>query len=206
MPNQRAMLDAAFWGHRETVRELLEQEPALARAASAGEHYEAGVTALHLAACGGHLEVACFLIAAGADVNAVVKDGTPLSIAVWEGHLELVEFLLVHGANPRATAPNGETALHLAAYKGNVAAGRLLIARGALVNCRTTTGTTDIFITSPPVCGESPLHLAAAYGHREFVELLLAHGADCRIRDHTGQTPANWAARHHQNELVRLLS
>jgi ankyrin repeat protein len=63
-----------------------------------------------------------------------------------------------------------------------------------------------MFITSPPVCGEAPLHLAAAYGHREFVQLLLQSGAQKQIRDHTGQTPANWAARYHQNELIRLLT
>src|SRR3712207_3388254 len=112
MSDQRAMLDAAFWGHLQTVRELVERDPALARAMSAGEHYEAGVTALHLAACGGHLEVARTLIGAGAEVNAVARDGTPLSVAVWEGHLELVELLLAYGADPRAAAPNGETALH----------------------------------------------------------------------------------------------
>jgi uncharacterized protein len=206
MSEQRAMLDAAFWGDLPKVQALLERDPELAHATSGGEHYEVGVTALHLACSGGHADVARALVAAGADVNAMAKDGAPLSIAVWEGHGELVEFLLAHGSDPRLSASNGETALHAAAYKGNVAAGSLLIARGADVNARTTTGTTDMFITSPPVCGEAPLHLAAAYGHREFVQLLLQSGAQKQIRDHTGQTPANWAARHHQNELIRLLT
>jgi uncharacterized protein len=206
MSDQRAMLDAAFWGDLPKLQELLERDAALARAASAGDHYEAGVTALHLAVCGGHLEAARALVAAGADVNAIAKDGSPLSVAVWEGHLGVIEFLLAHCADPRAAAANGETALHAAAYKGNVEAGTRLIAHGAEVNGRTTTGTTDMFITSPPVCGESPLHLAAAYGHREFVQLLLQSGARKDLRDHTGQTPAHWAARHHQNELIRLLT
>ena len=204
--DQRAILDAAFWGDLPKVHELLGEDSSLANAASAGDHYEAGVTALHLAACGGHLEVARALLAASAHVNAMARDGSPLSVAVWEGKTELVALLLEHGANARAGATNGETALHAAAYKGNVEAGRLLIAHGADVNCRTTHGTTDMFITSPPVCGETPLHLAAAYGHREFVELLLAGGADRKIQDHTGQTPVHWAARHHQHELIKVLS
>jgi uncharacterized protein len=206
MSEQRAMLDAAFWGDLPKVQALLERDPGLACATSDGEHYEVGATALHLACSGGHAGVVRALVAAGVEVNAMARDGSPLSIAVWEGHIELVEFLLAHGGDPRLRAPNGETALHVAAYKGNEAAGALLIARGADVNARTTTGTTDMFITSPPVCGEAPLHLAAAYGHREFVQLLLQSGAQKQIRDHTGQTPANWAARYHQNELIRLLT
>lgn len=70
------------------MQELLAKEPSLAAARSAGDHYEAGVTPLHLAACGGHLEVARKLAAAGADVNALAKDGSPLSMAVWEGKRE----------------------------------------------------------------------------------------------------------------------
>src|SRR5215210_8339063 len=94
MSEQRAILDAAFWGDLPTVQGLLERDPSLARTASGGDPYEAGVTALHLAACGGHLSVARVLVTAGADVNAVARDGTPLSMAVWEGHEELIRLLL----------------------------------------------------------------------------------------------------------------
>ena len=206
MSDQRAILDAAFWGDLQRVQALLAQDPSLAKARSPGDHYETGVTALHLAACGGHLEVARALVEAGAGVNAIAKDGSPLSMAVWEGKRELVVFLLQAGADSGACAANGETALHAAAYKGDLEAARLLIAHGAPVNCRTTCGTTDLFVTSPPVCGESPLHLAAAYGHREIVELLLASGADREIQDHTGQKPVHWADRHRRHELIKLLS
>jgi len=80
-----------------------------------------------------------------------------------------------------------------------------LIEKGAIINCQTTSGTTDFFQTSPPVCGESPLHLAAAYGHQGFVELLLHSGADINIKDHTGQTPKHWAARYGKDQLINLL-
>lgn len=206
MSDSRAILDAAFWGDLPKLQGLLGQDSSLANAASAGDHYETGVTPLHLAACGGHLAVAQALLAAGAAVNAMARDGSPLSVAVWEGKTALVALLLKQGATARASAPNGETALHAAAYKGSVETGRLLIAHGADVNCRTTHGTTDMFITSPPVCGETPLHLAAAYGHREFIDLLLASGADRKIQDHTGQTAVHWAARYHRHELIKVLS
>src|SRR5712692_11221851 len=111
MSDQRAILDAAFWGDLQRVQELLAQDPSLAKVQSPGDHYEAGVTALHLAPCGGHLEVTRALVEAGAGVNAIAKDGSPLSMAGWEGNRELAVFLLQAGADPGATAANGETAL-----------------------------------------------------------------------------------------------
>ena len=112
MSDQRAILDAAFWGDLPKVEELLATAPSLTNASSAGDHYEAGMTALHLAACGGHLDVARALLAAGAEVNVMARDGSPLSVAVWEGKPELVALLLENGANARAGVSNGETALH----------------------------------------------------------------------------------------------
>ena len=52
-------------------------------------------TALTLACCGGFLEVADFLIKAGADIE--LGCSTPLMEAAQEGHLELVKYLLEQG-------------------------------------------------------------------------------------------------------------
>lgn len=52
-------------------------------------------TALTLACCGGFLEVADFLIKAGADIE--LGCSTPLMEASQEGHLELVKYLLRSG-------------------------------------------------------------------------------------------------------------
>ena len=49
-------------------------------------------TALTLACCGGFLDVADFLITAGADIE--LGCSTPLMEAAQEGHLELVKYLL----------------------------------------------------------------------------------------------------------------
>lgn len=48
-----------------------------------------------LACCGGFLEVADFLIKAGADIE--LGCSTPLMEAAQEGHLELVKYLLTAG-------------------------------------------------------------------------------------------------------------
>lgn len=54
-------------------------------------------TALTLACCGGFLDVADFLIKAGADNE--LGCSTPLMEAAQEGHLELVKYLLKAGKN-----------------------------------------------------------------------------------------------------------
>lgn len=56
-------------------------------------------TALTLACCGGFLEVADFLIKAGADIE--LGCSTPLMEAAQEGHLELVKYLLAAGEQRR---------------------------------------------------------------------------------------------------------
>ena len=57
-------------------------------------------TALTLACCGGFLEVADFLIKAGADLE--LGASTPLMEASQEGHLELVRYMLEAGASVAA--------------------------------------------------------------------------------------------------------
>ncbi len=202
--NQSEILAASYEGAIDKVKNLLWQNPELARMQGSPDHWE-GATPLTLAALGGHLEIAALLIEQGANVNPVSQDGSALLMAVWGDHLPMVQRLLEYGADPNRASASGETPLMAAAYKGFTEIGQWLIEKGAILNCQTTGGTTDFFQTSPPVCGESPLHLAAAYGHKSFVELLLHHGADRNITDHTGQTPKNWAARYGNIDLIESL-
>ena len=73
--------------------------PSFAAADINGQTEETQETALTLACCGGFLEVADFLIKAGADIEAGAS--TPLMEASQEGHLELVRFELPPSARPR---------------------------------------------------------------------------------------------------------
>lgn len=76
-----------------------------------------GWTPLHLAAFFGHLEAARLLLAEGADVKAVSRNGmknTPLHAATAGRHGELALLLLQHGADPAALDAGGYTPLQIA--------------------------------------------------------------------------------------------
>lgn len=91
-------------------------------------------TALTLACCGGFLEVADFLIKAGADVE--LGASTPLMEAAQEGHLDLVRYLLESTSDVHAQTQTGDTALTYACENGHTDVADLLLQYGAdLVRC-----------------------------------------------------------------------
>jgi ankyrin repeat protein len=68
------------------------------------------------------------------------------------------------------------TALHIAAFLGELDIVEYLIGRGANIAAQNPTGVT-------------PLHTAANGGHLEVVKFLVAHGADVKVRDRGNVTP-----------------
>ncbi len=68
MNEVKMLIDAAASGDVESVRAVLQSHPELIN-----EKDDAGATALHYAALGGHREVARLLVQHGADINA--RDG-----------------------------------------------------------------------------------------------------------------------------------
>lgn len=78
------------------------------------EKAHTGITALMRCVneIGDNRKMASFLIKAGADVNAVDKDGrTALMDAAWYGDLEMVKLLVEHGADIELEAENGDYAI-----------------------------------------------------------------------------------------------
>ena len=70
---------------------------------------------IHEAAIHGDLEVVKYLVAKGADVNAMHRGGlTPLMTAATRGRLDVVKFLVDKGADVNARGNDGETPLTLA--------------------------------------------------------------------------------------------
>lgn len=121
-----------------------------------------GCTPLHFA---NSKDVAEFLIAGGADVNAMNNSAsTPLHYAAWRGDTDVVEMLLARGVDVNAKNRFGLTPLHRATAAGLSDVAVLLIAEGADVNARDKNGRTV-------------LQWARKKGHNEIVELLRKHGA-----------------------------
>ena len=97
-----------------------------------------------------------------------------------------------NGANAQTCAQDGTTAMHHAAFSGQVDALRSLLAAGADVNAVTKDR-------------ETPLMVAVTCGHTEAVRFLLANGADSDIRDANGLTASQRALRQAKQGLKETL-
>ncbi len=141
----------------------------------------AGATALHRAAAGNHADLIPILVAAGADLEARSTRRTPLMLAAVGAGGKTVTALLDAGANPTAGDRGffGATALHIAAYNGNVEAIDALLAAGVDIDIKEGTQGT-------------PLIYAAIRGQTEAVQHLVDLGADLTARDNSGLTALGW--------------
>ncbi|URD72767.1 E3 ubiquitin-protein ligase [Musa troglodytarum] len=144
----KRLMTAARDGDVEEARMLLEMRPALAKHSTFG-----GLSSpLHVAAAGGHSEIAMMLLKHGADVNSrniygrpsdlysslnhsrslnlsALHFKTPLMEACNNGYWEVVQTLLLYKCNvSRAEYLSGWTALHFAAQGGHIPCIRLLAA------------------------------------------------------------------------------
>jgi ankyrin len=134
------------------------------------------------------------LLAAGADVNGLGRDGTPaLHYAVRVGDTDIARMLIDAGADARLANRLGLTPLALAASGGDAAMVGLLIGAGADVNAEDP-------------AGETPLMLAARAGTVAAVRVLLDAGATIDAPDRTyQQTALMVAVRENRPGVVRLL-
>lgn len=130
-------------------------------------------------------------LARGANPNA--RDGSGETALIVAMRFEAFRVASVLMQQPRidleAQAPNGNTALMMAAFRGNQAAVQEMLARGAKVE-------------QP---GWTALHYAAASGSTGIAALLLQRGAHVDAESPSGMTSLMLAAREGQEKAVMFL-
>jgi ankyrin repeat protein len=200
------------------IKEMIQNSPDLINA----KPDSGGMTPLQAAAASGHLKVAQYLVASGAEINP--RGMTPLMYAAQNGHNAMVEFLMSKGANVNATVDTGKTALHYAAQHGFKIVVETLLNHGAEVNARDKDGTTPLFyaaeVGSRPIVelllkkgadanlashNTSPLLRTVFNKHPDCAELLIAHKAEVNFKDDQGFTPLLAAAANDDIASAKLL-
>lgn len=151
------IFEASATGKINNVIRQLARDPQLVNA-----HSEDGFHPLGLASYFGHLELAEYLIKAGAPINSPSRNGlkaAPIQSAAAAGHEKVVQMLLQLRADPNVREGNGYTPLHAAAQNKDVEMIRTLIYGGA-----------DITLVGSD--GKSPLDLAVETGDKETIAVL----------------------------------
>ena len=158
-----------------------------------------GSTPLLFAARVGDVESARILLAAGADVDDALPDGTSALVeAAHSGHQAVGVLLLEKGADANGAAV-GYTALHAAVLRSGLDLVKALLAHGADPNAPITKGTpvrrnSEDFELPATLVGATPYVLAAKFLEVDIMRVLAAGGADPRRPMKTGVTPLMAAA------------
>ncbi len=131
------------------------------------------------------------LIQRGFDVNSRSEQGQTAFVVALRAESFKVADLLLRNASFQVDALNGagETALMLAALKGQTEWVKRLLDKGAAVNRD----------------GWTPLHYAATGPEAGLVKLLLERGAMINARSPNGSTALMMAARYGNEESVKVL-
>lgn len=117
---------------------------------------------------------------------------SPVADAAMQRDNTLAAALIETGADVNLAQADGATALHWAAYHGNVSLAGLLLDAGADASAANRNGST-------------PMWLAASQGDAAMIEALLGGGADANEELPLGRRPLMLAARSGVVDAVRVL-
>ncbi len=151
---------------------------------------KAGMTALSLAAQGGHLDIFYMLLAAGASLDCQKVTNHPFTLSVKEGHRPLVHRLLPAMSETASCQTILEESLNYALLNGREDIADLLLKTG---------------VSYGNAGGQSPLVLMAAKADNHLVSRLVNSGIDVNAVDEYGQTALMLAARHCNLEGIKSL-
>ncbi|MBM3776749.1 MAG: hypothetical protein FJW23_00730 [Acidimicrobiia bacterium] len=201
-----ALLVATHSNHPEMALFLLDQgaDPNLGTA---------GYTALHTAILHGQTGVVKALVARGADINAIVEQGTPTrrssadhaitgyevgATPIWLAaryrYPDIMRVLAAAGALPgRSELADGASLLH-AAVQGSIPTIQPFeedpsVGRAAMLEAVTVALDAGAAVDAVDKDGNTALHLAASRGQDQVVRLLVERGAAIDAKNGKGQTP-----------------
>lgn len=166
------------------------------------------------------------LLARGFDPNAIeeTRGDTGLILALREEAMNVFRLLLdTPGTDIEARARNGDNALMIACFKGNLPAVEALLARGAEINRPGWTplhyaaysGNNDIvrlllekfaYIDAESPNKTTPLMMAAMAGKIHTVKLLLDEGADLTLRNELGMNAVDFAVKYEHPDIAEGLT
>ncbi len=127
------------------------------------------------------------LVLIGSPVDTRVADAAMMRDA------DAVRGLIRQAADVNSAQGDGMTALHWAAFNGDVELAQPLLYAGANVEATTRLG------------AYTPLYLASKHGHGNIVEMLLEAGSNPEKTDVSGMTPLMMAASSGNADLVTML-
>jgi uncharacterized protein len=166
------------------------------------------------------------LLQRGLDPNLIEAErgDTGLILALREGASGVIKVLLAAPATDiEITSRNGDSALMIAAYKGNREAVRALLERGAMVNrpgwtalhYAAAAGDETIvrllldkaaYIDAESPNGTTPIMMAAMNGHIYTVKLLLDEGADATLRNQVNMSAIDFANAYGHRDIAEGLA
>ena len=171
----------------------------------------------------GNTSWAIELLGKGMDVNSVDAAGNTLLMqTVQRDNADFLAYLIQHRARLNTRNRNGETALSLAAFKGNLPLVQRLVEAGADVNLygwppliyAAFNGHAAVAeyllkkggnVNATTENGSTALLFAARFGHQKVVELLLQNKADPNIANESGATAVDWALKTDNTDIADRL-
>ena len=150
-----------------------------------------------------------FVLGMSAGPTAAAARDLPLVEAARAADADAVRALLERQVDVNVTETDGTTALHWAAYKGDLETARVLLAAGADAGAANRYGVTplallgDRDVNRADDRGYTALHGAALRGANPIVDFLPERGADLLAESNEGWTPLRIADGVHYTGTVK---
>ncbi|MCI5180910.1 MAG: ankyrin repeat domain-containing protein, partial [Candidatus Electrothrix sp. AW3_4] len=194
------------------------------------------MSALHHAIIDGNIKLVKYLLDQHADINLVreqsseeMRETSPLMLSIAKKHPDITKLLINRGADVNLQRPSDHaTALHVAAYVGDIETAQFLLKKGAHLNAKTDNGATALAgaiygrntqmvrflleqgIEKENIAGSAPrrmtpLMLASITNNLQAVKLLIYFEAKPNNATEDGTTAVQMAAGRNNLDIVKFL-